>query len=246
MKNEIISAIEELQKRMEGLTDQEEIAECFADYKAELKGERKDLNQLEWDEIEQLMKSPSKKKMFKIGSCKEEELYTGEKVKIQLISLNPDDEVVSEDNKANAAFMFFIDGEYEMNEQCTNSGGWGESKMRKTYMERFFKLLPEKLQKVIKTAYKKTALPGTGTIINTPDKLFLPSEIEVTGEVHYSHEGEGKVYEYFKNNELPAKWIWLRSPCATNATSFCGWNIFGCVYYNIAYSALRVALCFCI
>ena len=246
MKNEIINAIEELQKRVDGLTDPDEIAECFADYKAEVSGERKDLNKLEWDEIEELMKDPNKKRMFKIGSSKEEELYTGEKVKMQLISLNPDDEVVGEDNKANAAFMFFIDGEYEMNEQCTNNGGWGESKMRKAYMERFFKLLPEKLQKVIKTVYKKTALPGTGTIINTPDKLFLPSEVEATGEVHYSHEGEGKVYEYFKNNELPAKWIWLRSPCATVATYFCYWYNYGFVSYNYAYYAIRVALCFCI
>lgn len=246
MKKEIIDAIDELQKRIQGLTNEDEIAECFADYKAEVSGERKNLNDLEWDEIAELMQKPSKKKMFKIGSCKEELLYTGEKVKIQLISLNPHDEVVGTNKKANAAFMFYIDGEYEMNEKCTNGGGWGDSKMRKTYMERFFKLLPEKLQNVIKSVYKKTALPGTGVIVNTPDKLFLPSEAEITGNANCSYEGEGEKYEFFKNNTLPSIWTWLRSPYATSASNFCSWYTYGYVNSYIACSAFRVALCFCI
>lgn len=70
MKNEIINAIEELQKRVDGLTDPDEIAECFADYKAEVSGERKDLNKLEWDEIEELMKDPNKKKCLKSAVAK--------------------------------------------------------------------------------------------------------------------------------------------------------------------------------
>ncbi len=239
MDKKVLEAIEELEKRLQGLTDEDEIAECIADYKAEIKEERKDLNKLSWEEIASLMANPDKKKLFKLGSTKEEELYTGEKVKVKLISLNPHD-ITDDDKKANAAFMFFIDGEYEMNETATNEGGWEKSKMRNEYMQRFFKLLPEPLQKVIKTVKKTTA----GQI--TSDKLFLLSESEATGDNEYSYSGEGEQYEYFKNNDKPEHWNWLRSPRVSSATYFCIWYTNGYVDYYNAFSAYRVALCFCI
>lgn len=239
MDKKVLEAIEELEKRLQGLTDEDEIAECIADYKAEIKEEKKDLNKLRWEEIARLMEDPDKKKLFKLGSIKEEELYTGEKVKVKLISLNPHD-ITTEDKKANAAFMFFIDGEYEMNEKATNEGGWEKSKMRNEYMQRFFKLLPEPLQKVIKTVKKTTA----GQI--TDDKLFLLSESEATGDNEYSYSGEGEQYEYFKNNDKPEQWNWLRSPYVSSGNSFCDWSNYGYVYSYSASTTLRVALCFCI
>lgn len=239
MDKKVLEAIEELEKRLQGLTDEDEIAECIADYKAEIKEEKKDLNKLSWEEIARLMEDPDKKKLFKLGSTKEEELYTGEKVKVKLISLNPHD-ITNEDKKANAAFMFFIDGEYEMNEKATNEGGWEKSKMRNEYMKRFFKLLPEPLQKVIKTVKKTTA----GQI--TDDKLFLLSESETTGDNEYSYSGEGEQYEYFKNNDKPEQWNWLRSPCASYGYFFCSWTSDGYVGSTYAYITARVALCFCI
>lgn len=239
MDKKVLEAIEELESRLHGLTDENEIAECIADYKAEIKEERKDLNKLSWDEIARLMTDPNKKKLFKLGSTKEETLYTGEKVKIKLISLNPHD-ITNEDKKANAAFMFFIDGEYEMNETASNEGGWGKSKMKNKYMQRFFKLLPEQLQNVIKTVKKTTA----GQITN--DKLFLLSESEATGKNDYSYSGEGKQYEYFKKNNNPERWNWLRSPYTSYGSSFCAWTYIGSVGSSSAYSTNRVALCFCI
>lgn len=239
MDKKVLDAIEELESRLQGLTDENEIAECIADYKAEIKEERKDLNKLSWEEIARLMADPNKKKLFKLGSTKEETLYTGEKVKIKLISLNPHD-ITNEEKKANAAFMFFIDGEYEMNETASNEGGWGKSKMKNKYMQRFFKLLPEQLQNVIKTVKKTTA----GQI--TSDKLFLLSESEATGKNDYSYSGEGKQYEYFKKNNKPEYWNWLRSPTTSTGTIFCFWNNNGYVNYAIAYTTNRVALCFCI
>lgn len=239
MDKKDLEAIEELEKRLQGLTDEYEIAECIADYKAEIKEEKKDLNKLSWEEIARLMEDPDKKKLFKLGSTKEEELYTGEKVKVKLISLNPYD-ITTEDKKANAAFMFFIDGEYEMNETATNEGGWEKSKMRNEYMQRFFKLLPEPLQKVIKTVKKTTA----GQI--TDDKLFLLSESEATGDNEYSYSSEGEQYEYFKNNDKPEQWNWLRSPHASSGNLFCHWSYYGYVTISSAYDTYRVALCFCI
>lgn len=240
MENKITKAIEELQNRIEGMSSIDEITECIADYKAEVSGERKNLNDLDWDEIADLMANPNKKKLFKIGSYKEEKLYTGEKVKMQLISLDPHDPLSDYDKKASAAFMFFIDGEYEMNETSTNAGGWADCKMRNTYMQRFFKLLPEELRRVIKSVEKTT----NGKI--TSDKLFLLSEAELTGKNNYSYDGEGKQYEYFKKNKLAVKWRWLRSPCPSGGYCFACAASGGDTDCGNAGCANRVALCFCI
>lgn len=245
MKNETVKAIEELQKRIEGLTDPDEIAECIEDYKSEIKGERKDLNTLDWDEIAELISNPTKKKLFKLGAVKNEELYTGEKVEVRLMSLNPHDTLAGSNKKANAMFMFLVDGEYEMNETPTNSGGWEKSKMRTQYMQRFFKLLPEKLQNAIK-AVTKTTCDSNGNIQKTTDKLFILSEVEATGQTTYSGAGEGEQYEYLKKNRLPEEWLWLRSPSVITSNSFCFWNFNGYVAINTANAASRVALCFCL
>lgn len=249
MENKIIQAINELQKRISGLDDQEEIDECFEDFKLEIQGKKKNLNNLSWEEIAKLLYE-GKSKSFKLWDYKEEELYTGEKVKVYLISLNPHDEIATGEQagcKAKAAFMFMIDGEYEMNEECTNKGGWRDSKMRNVYMQRFFKLLPESLRKVIKPVYKLSGLKEeNGNLVKTIDSLFLPSEVEVSGDNSYLFSGEGQIYEGFKKNNLPSKWIWLRSQYPSYSSSFAYWPSNGYVGSYTANNTNRVALCFCI
>ena len=82
--------------------------------------------------------------------------------------------------------------------------------------------------------------------METVDKLFLPSEIEVSGTTDYSCEGEGEIYEYFKNADMFNKWTWLRSPYPINTNYFASWYINGCVNGNGANSTRAVALCFCL
>lgn len=242
MNNEVINAIKELQNRLNNVHGEDAMLETIDTYIAELKGELKKLKDLSWSEIKTILYSGNAEKVLRVGDEKEFELYTGEKVKAKLISLKPHDVRAdySPATKVRATFMFYVDGKYEMNEECTNVGGWKDCKMRNTYMQRFFKLLPEKLQNVIESVAKTT----NGEI--TEDKLFILSEMEATGENNYSYGGEGKQYEFFKKNKLPSKWCWLRSPNTNSGSSFCIWSNVGCVLGGGATYTSRVPICFCV
>ena len=133
-----------------------------------------------------------------------------------------------------------------MNVECTNKGGWHDSKMRKVYMKRFLKLLPLDLRDLILEVGKPTSAGGESIVISN-DKLFLPSEVEITGDNDYSVKGEGEQYAYFKNGgEMAEKWQWLRSPYVANSNYFCSWNNYGYVYNSNANSGNSVPLCFCL
>lgn len=249
MNNEVINAIKELQNRLNNVHGEDAMLETIDNYIAELKGELKKLKDLSWNEIKSILYSGDAERVLRVGDEKEFELYTGEKVKAKLISLNPHDVRAdySPATKTKATFMFYVDGEYEMNEECTNVGGWKDSKMRNTYMPRFYKLLPSDLQALILPVKKKTSAGGESEeIVETIDKLFLPSEIEIAGTTDCSCEGEGELYEYFKNSNMPYTWTWLRSPSPYNTYTFASWINFGYVYSSYAYATRAVALCFCL
>ena len=186
-------------------------------------------------------------------------LYTGERVKGVILGFNHD--VLSENGRAadkTAGITFglkdLLDGEYEMNEKNTNTGGWEKSKMRNVYMPRFLSLLPADLRDAIKPVVKLTGTGGgSDDITSTDDKLFLLSQVEVCGDDTYTADGEGKQYEYFKDAANVVKrrggsaysW-WLRSPYLGNSTYF--WCVFpsGDVSDNYASKSNGVSFGFCV
>ena len=187
-------------------------------------------------------------KKLKLGDKMRFDLYTGEKVVGEIMGFNHDT-IAGSKQKAFASFRFTIDGEFEMNEEWTNIGGWTKSKMRKAYCERVFKLLPIRLQKAIQTVIKETAKGGgSSEIVRTKDKLFLLSVTEATGD-HYwsSYVKEGEQYELFKKNGYSFdKWSWLRSPYTSNANIFMYVNSSGGVGNGIANDANGVCFAFAI
>lgn len=118
---------------------------------------------LSWAQIAEIAESGNADKHFKIGDTKNITLYTGEKVTAVILGFNHD--VLSgkdgaTDKTAGITFGIKVDGEFEMSENCTNGGGWRDSKMRTVYMPRFFKLLPDELQPLIKPVFKLTGIGG--------------------------------------------------------------------------------------
>lgn len=209
--------------------------------------EKKPLASYTWDEIAQILEQGYGNVYFNIGDEKQEALYTGEQITCKMIGRNHD--IISKTGKTcGATFLFFIDGEFEMNETYTNAGGWEKTKMKNVYMERIFKLLSPSLQRVIKVVNKPTSIGDEDTdIYVSEDKLFLLSEVEISGKTEYSAEGEGEQYEFFKDGgKLPEKWFWLRSPYVPSSYFFCYWTTNGYVNYTYANSNYRLALCFCI
>ena len=220
----------------------------------------KNIDALSWAEIDAIAKSGNAERYFNVGDVKNITLYTGERVGVVILGFNHD--VLSVDGSASdtAAGITFglkdvLDGEYEMNEDFGNCGGWVKSKMRNVYMPRFLKLLPADLQEVVKPVVKLTgAGGGSDDVVSTDDKLFLLSQVEVIGDSTYTADSEGEQYEYFKqdeNNTIKRRggsavgW-WLRSPYTTNSTYFR--NIFttGGVNGSSASSTRGVSFGFCI
>ena len=183
-------------------------------------------------------------KKLKVGDKIRFDLYTGEKVVGEIIGFNHDT-IAGSKQKAFASFRFTIDGEFEMNEEWTNIGGWTKSKMRKAYCERVFKLLPIRLQKAIQTVIKETVKGGgSSELVRTKDKLFLLSVTEATGD-HYwsSYVKEGEQYELFKKNGYSFdKWAWLRSPNASNTSNF--WCVFSNGGTNGTSAYIPYGVCF--
>ena len=203
---------------------------------------RKRMNDCDWEEIINICRNRAD--YFDLDDSKEIELLSGEIVHAKIIGTNHD--IMENGNYAPVTLMFTIDGEYEMNEECTNQGGWFGSKMNTVYMERIYKLLPDDVKKYI-VPVVKTASVGDGSeqLERKLNKLFLLSEVEYSNTTEYSAQGEGEQYAYFKKGgKLPAKWQWLRSPYPPITSFFSFVNYFGNGYYNVANNSYGVCPCF--
>nr|DAH44551.1 MAG TPA: hypothetical protein [Caudoviricetes sp.] len=120
-------------------------------------------------------------------------------------------------------------GKKSMNSSNTNSGGWGDSAMRKTHLPEILAQMPSAVQRAVRAVNKRTSSGEKNSkIVTTEDTLFLLSEIEVFGSASYSFTGEGTQYDYYKSGNSKVKTLngentrwWERSPWRGNAENFC-------------------------
>lgn len=147
---------------------------------------------------------------------------------------------------------------YTMNSSNINLTGWSSSGMRGTNLPAFRALMPSEVQAGLKAVDKPTNnyVGGKWSVTNTSDKLFLLSEVEISGSSSVSRNGEGTRYAYYAaNNSRRIKYRtngsawdwWTRSPCSLNETSFVWVNREG--QYrgqnaNMAYTYIAPAFCF--
>lgn len=149
-----------------------------------------------------------------------------------------------------------------MNSTNTNVGGW-KSCARRTWCNNvFFAALPSVWQSMVKTVNKKTSAGNCQSTIETvQDKVFLASEIEISGSTTHSFAGEGTQYQYYKNAtanryKMP-KWgtssptyvsniYYERSPLSGATVGFCGVSGEGGVHTYYANAAFGIAPNFCI
>lgn len=154
---------------------------------------------------------------------------------------------------------FAADWEYSLSPMSMSGGvvaaGWHQSYMRTTVAPAALAVMPVTVQSAIREVNKLTAeKPLNANIITTADKLFLPSEVELTGSAGYSIQGEGTRYPYYETygsfakprlGETGAPDWWLRSPAkqylTSNVYAF-GYNGTGVYSYD---NELRVSFAFC-
>ena len=140
-----------------------------------------------------------------------------------------------------------------MNDSNTNNGGWTSCAMRQTHLPAILSQMPTEVQNGIREVNKLTSAGSQSATINTTaDKLFLLSEIEIFGSVHYSKSGEGTQYDYYKagnskvkNRNGSADYWWERSPYGSDSLYFCNVNSNSLAGYIDASEAIGVAFAFC-
>ena len=131
-------------------------------------------------------------------------------------------------------------GYFSMNSSRTNSGGWASSNMRtaicgtslSSYSGTIIAVIPEALRAVLKSVTKYTDNRANG-VTATTDYFFLLSEYEVFGSISYANGNEKNKqaqYAYYSARNSKIKYMhsgtntaaswWLRSPRASNSSSF--------------------------
>lgn len=186
---------------------------------------------------------------FGVGDYKTIELHTGEKVKMILLDTDKDKLADGEGNAKTSFGILAYDGLYRMNKERNNTTSWKDCEMRTIRMDRMLRLLPEVLCNAIKPVVKRTSAGGNSRdIVLTTDKLFLFSEVEISGQAEYSRPGEGEQYEYFalEQNRNFDDYKWLRSPYAGYSPTFCVVNNSGNFHSYTANGSIGVAFGFCI
>ena len=162
-------------------------------------------------------------------------------------------------------------GYFSMNSSRTNSGGWASSNMRtaicgtslSSYSGTIIAVIPASLRAVLKSVTKYTNNKGyssdASAVTATTDYFFLLSEFEVFGRISYANGNEkNKQAQYayysagnrkikYKHNgtSTDASW-WLRSPRASNSSSFVTVFTDGTVITSGANNSLGFAPGFCV
>lgn len=163
------------------------------------------------------------------------------------------------------------EGGFRMNTSNTNSGGWNMSKARtelcgtslSSYSGTIIAVIPEALRAVLKSVIKYTNNTGNSSdasaVTATTDYFFLLSEYEVFGSITYGNTNEKSKqaqYSYYSAGNSKVKYDqresnkavhwWLRSPRASNTTSFVDVYSDGEVASNGAHYSMGFAPGFCV
>ena len=145
----------------------------------------------------------------------------------------------------------------------TNQGGWYDSNIRKNILAQFYECLPKQLRDIISTVKKHSDNMANSDIRDnvtiTKDKLFLPSEFEVSGQRSKANSYEQNYqeqYDYFKQEGalscgsylIPTNKIswWLRSCDITTVTNYLSVSPSNTIGSNPANASLGIMPCFSI
>ena len=136
---------------------------------------------------------------------------------------------------------------------------WRDTYMRNTICSQFKNAMPSALQSVLRsrTIYTGTANTDQSSgIVATTDTVYIPSEFEVYGSIHYSHSYEQDYQQqlaYYKNGARKIRYKsnatstagdwWLRSPCFKYTIVFCyvntnGWSRQGQTIWSQGFAPL--------
>lgn len=204
------------------------------------------LSEASWSEISAVGNAKQGSSLWSVGDLKDI-VVNGETLTIQIVGFNHDR--LQSGGIANITFAL----RHLMSETRTmNSavGAWLNSTVLSG--------MEEDLQNAIKIVQKKTNVRSgnyTPTVQTSSTRLFLFSEIELSGDTDNSYEGEGVQYEYFTSNSSRTKRMnngsgstniwWERSP-ARESGHYCSINGAGVPGHNHANYSYGICFGFCV
>lgn len=196
-------------------------------------------------------------KLLHVGDFKNEQLKNGVDVQFRLIGLNHD---VTENGIILPMTWEMIEclpERYRWNNNDTTRGSWAGTRLCQSMNNpdgEIYQLLPDEIISLAEPVVKLTAntYDGSNSIIESVHKFWIKSEKETYGRCFYSAPGEGKWYEYYRQEDVP----WskkrngaeencsLRSPCEGSDYAFCLVNTSGYANNTIASYSYGVAPAF--
>lgn len=187
-----------------------------------------------WDEITEKIRAGKAREFLSVGDTVPFTMKDGQTVNAVVAEIDPYGE-----NEVAFVIEDCLAESHVMNEEYTNAGGWRDSDMRKYLNDDVYNLLPDELKAVISDREIKQIKDGEE--LTSTDKLWLLSLTEVAEE--YETDKDDVHFSLFKDERSRVKqqdgetaWYWLRSPLASNSTSFCGVSNFGGAYNSYAAS----------
>lgn len=215
-----------------------------------------DLNHLTWSQISAIGRGGRAHQQIALGAVKTDHMKDGYNAKYRVIGFDHDDLA---DGSGKAPFTWEMVRVYKdnrpINEECTNKGGWDTSDVRKWLNSEFLGLCSDELQSVIRPVIKlSSAGDCSREIIKSVDRIFILSEKEVFGRAIYSFPGEGRWYEYYKQEDISyvasdlegnKKWKWERSSFSDAANTFCVVYANGTAYSEFASRPHGLAMALC-
>lgn len=172
--------------------------------------------------------------MFHVGDYKNERLKDGSAVQFRIIGFNHD--------RTSSGVVLpmtweMVDGmgtRFQWNRNDSNAGSWEGSLMRQNMNKEngaIFRLMPEEIIEVAVPVIKLTANTQEEgcPIIETEDLFWIKSEKETYGRNFYSAPGEGRWYEYYRQEDVSYAKLRngslevtaLRSPYRRYSSYFC-------------------------
>jgi len=214
-----------------------------------------------WAMLKQLASAGTLGNYYQIGDTKTIELTSGERVVMELVSIN--------DGEGTAGAYYprgtvdFISKDClqttrSMNSSNTNAGGWVSCALRTTLNTTIYETLPQAVKDVLVEKTHKTSAGSQSTsLVEHSDKLWLPTEYEMFGAITFSANTENanvnKHYAVFDTNADRIKhqgtngsavFWWESSPRVDDSRIFCRVNSDGSANGDYANYSNGVPLCF--
>ena len=214
-----------------------------------------------WAMLKQLASAGTLGNYYQIGDTKTIELNGGERVVMELVSIN-DGEGTAGGYYPRGTVDFIsrdcLQTKRSMNSSDTNAGGWTKCALRTTLNTTIYETLPQVVKDaIVEKTHKTSAGSQSTSLVEHTDKLWLPTEYEMFGAITYSANTENgnvnKHYAVFDSAGDRIKHLgtggavshwWECSPIVDHSTSFCIVGVNGSPTGDSTSISHGVPLCF--